>query len=168
MNLFGEHWYNNPETNERNVELPLAKAFLCRHKDNFKNVVELGAVTCYYYNVLHKIIDLHDRHPKVTNTDGRKFDWTGWDVLSISTIEHILEGFEVLKKIIETANSWLITIPTGFNQTLDEKIEDSCYKRHFIKKSKRGWVRGGDFSCPYLFGRSASCICVLTDTSMGT
>jgi len=163
MNLFGEHWYNNPETNERNVELPLAKSFLLRHKDNFKNVVELGAVTCYYYEVSHKIVDLHDRHPKVTNMDGRKFDWTGWNVLSISTIEHILNGFEVLKKIVETANSWLITIPVGFNQTLDEQIGASGYNKYFIKKTEKGWVRGGDFSYKYLWGRSASCICVLTD-----
>ena len=141
--LFGVHWYNSPTTNEREIELPMAKHYLSKHHKNFKSVIELGAVTCYYYAIHHNIIDLMDKHPLVTfRMNAHDFDFTNLNVLSISTIEHIEEGYKVIDRIFKTAKSWFITIPIGFNPELDEWLQENTPPGNmfFLLKTGEGWI----------------------------
>ena len=162
IGLFGHHRYNSPQTNERNIELPLAKYFIWKYRNH---ITEIGAVTPYYYATNHIIIDMNDTHPLVNfREDARGFDYTNRNILSISTLEHIEKGYELFKRIIETANNYLITIPVNFNKPFDKKINRIKEDRFFMRY-KDTWELGGRFSkdYPYVPGRGATAIAVYTN-----
>lgn len=126
---------------ERSVELSLARNYLEKCEGE---IVEVGAVTPYYqadcFGKVKHIIDPTDRHIKV---DIRKslFDcnFEGQDVISISTLEHVGTGdfnfqekhdaVEAVNKILNEAKTCLITVPTGYNQMLDEWLIHHKYDK---------------------------------------
>ena len=140
-----EHIFNDgfcdTRMTERSVELSLARNYLEKCEGE---IVEVGAVTPYYqadcFGKVKHIIDPTDRHIKV---DIRKslFDcnFEGQDVISISTLEHVGTGdfnfqekhdaVEAVNKILNEAKTCLITVPTGYNQMLDEWLIHHKYDK---------------------------------------
>jgi hypothetical protein len=135
---------------ERAVELALADLWLSRRSPT--DVTEIGAVTPYYWpGRVVDIVDPFDPHAAVT--DRRSLfarGFAGWDVLSISTLEHI--GFEdygpsekhetvagALAKLFSEPRSILVTLPFGFNPKADEALINATVpkdgRRTFLVRS---------------------------------
>jgi len=132
------HSYNcgtGKHRTERCVELPIADYWLSKVGND---VTEFGAVSPYYYP--DRIKDVVDPVDKKATIKGSLFDtdFSGRDVLSISTIEHIGVGdYGYIEKdsrndailalgyIIAKANRWLVTWGYGYNPTLDAQILDN-------------------------------------------
>ncbi len=120
---------------ERTVELALADYWL----RDVTDVYEVGAVTPYYWSDrVKEIIDPADGHPRVTSrTSLFDHDFTGKNVLSISTVEHVGTGdygiaerknpVDAITKIIIESTNCLITAPLGWNKTLDQYLMDGQY-----------------------------------------
>lgn len=83
------HWYNKTWRNERQLEVPLALAFVANVPP--ASLLEVGNVLAHYGVRGHRVVDLFERHPAVENVDivdfepGRRFT----HVLAISTLEHV-------------------------------------------------------------------------------
>ena len=119
---------------ERSVELALADHWLDdpAHAD----VLEIGAVTPYYWPKRVKtVVDPGDDHPLVTaKTSMMDLNLTGRRVLAISTLEHVgngeyglpplpLEVISAFEKLFREAEAFLVTVPMGYNPTLDAYLE---------------------------------------------
>jgi len=136
------HEYNcggGPErTTERSVEMALALMWL---RKTSGPVVEVGAVTPYYLTSenslsrkISRIIDPADPHRSVTDRSSLfDIDFSGANVLSISTIEHIGTGDygveerersspEALTKLMRESATFLLTMPIGYNPVLDRHL----------------------------------------------
>lgn len=143
--------YNVTATNERAVELSIAKVWLSERE---AGGLEVGNVTSHYWDGNHAVVDLNEIAPGVTNIDvfaiEDRYDW----VLSISTIEHVrwddekdplgsLEAIQHLRSICD--GPMLITIPLGYNQPLDEFIlSDAIWTSYSVTyvRGKNGWEIG--------------------------
>lgn len=142
-----------PFFGERRVEISLGQGFLNLHHDS--TVVEVGSTMFNWRedNRSHTVIDLHDTSdPRIINKDAAEYDYTGKNVLSISTIEHFDDvqvegvwrtgvqmsnkGFETIKRICSTANHYLLTFPVGIHSKLDQALlaSDKNLIRRFILK----------------------------------
>lgn len=147
INLF-YHPYNcgdikSQRTVERTVELAISIDWMGRYASN---VVEIGAVTPYYFpGMIDDIIDPYDKHPLVTQRKSI-FDANirGKNILSISTIEHIgtddygsisksEDSIQALKLILREAAACLITFPCGYNRILDEYVSSAKFGRGLKK-----------------------------------
>jgi hypothetical protein len=158
LKLYKKHpSYNAAATNERTIELPLGKYFIDKFKNN---IIEVGAVTPYYYECKHKVYDLHDPYKNCIRKDFSMCDifYKNENVLSISTLEHIgfndyskqhgrylknrwCEGFEILKKIVAYSKNYLLTIPIGYNPILDENIKQFDTKYIICKRiDNNEWI----------------------------
>lgn len=128
------NWHVHAKDSERKFELPLGQHFM----DTFENVVEIGAVMSYQGCVAHTVFDPYDPHPDCIRDDLTvvDFDFTGRNVLSISTLEHIgnaeygnelpkpTVAIDLLNKIIKGADKYLITWAKGHNKTFDKQVLD--------------------------------------------
>lgn len=112
-----------------------------------ENIIEVGAVSPYCFpGLIKEILDVYDKNESVTKRiDLFDFDFTGYDVISISTIEHVGTGdygnevrndaTAALNKIMTECRHCLITFPIGYNKLLDKYVyhklgkEVLCYKR---------------------------------------
>lgn len=148
-----DHSYNSTITNERCVEVPLGFYFLDKFDRN--KIIEIGAVTPYYTNcVYHKVYDVYDPYDKSDRTDLTESDFSfdGYNVLSISTIEHIgfgdyglpkddFKALKFLKRIINESRNYLITFPWGYNKIFDNQFLDSKINFSLMKRvSQNEWV----------------------------
>jgi hypothetical protein len=142
-------------TTERTVELGIAQYWLSKYNTN---LVEIGAVTPYYFpGLIKEIVDPSDKNEYV-NIRKSLFDVdiTGKNVLSISTIEHIGTGdyylhknesdcIHALNKILKDSLACLITIPIGYNRVLDTYIQSgavadsACTDIYFRSKTLNNW-----------------------------
>ena len=117
--------------NERTVEVPLGQYFLDQTPDKL-NVIEIGCTLPHYREEKHIVIDLEEKHPLALNRDACAIDYTGKDVVSISTIEHIHfdptdhgtvvkigHSGELAWRIAKTAKRYLLTWPLFHNLQLD-------------------------------------------------
>jgi hypothetical protein len=120
---------------ERSVELALADAWLqqIERRAEPQDVWEIGAVTPYYWpKRVPNVVDPYDSHP-FANIRQSLFDisLTGRSVLSISTFEHIgvaeygqqeRPGLAIaaIEKLFLEASSFMVTVPIGYNQSLDD------------------------------------------------
>ena len=137
---------------ERTVELALAKYWLGKVADPW----EVGAVTPYYWpRRIGEIIDPADKHELITQRKSLfDVDFTGRDILSISTIEHIGEQsyglneaanpIQALEKLLLESNLMLLTFPIGWNQILDEfvlggKADALCTVRFLVRNPDETW-----------------------------
>jgi hypothetical protein len=116
---------DDPKT-ERVVEVAIADYWLSR----VENVTEIGAVTPYYFpGRVPAVIDPCDPHPFVTDSVSMlNFDFTGRNVLCISTLEHIGTGqyldeqanaLDALAKLIAESDKMLVTFGAGQHMGLD-------------------------------------------------
>lgn len=138
----------NIKLTERAIELAIAKEWL---KMNKENIIEVGAVTPYYFpRVIKDIIDPTDKH-KLVNIHKSVFevDLRGKNVLSISTVEHIgtgdydyiehAHGIDAICKIMKESNHCLITYPIGYNAKLDRWTEKHFNNKHIMAYSSGRW-----------------------------
>jgi len=116
---------------ERSVELSIADEWITTKE----NVIEIGAVTPYYWpKRINNIVDPTDNH-KLVNIKASLFDVFLKDrnVLCLSVLEHIGVGdygidsspglsIGALEIILMQSKSALITIPVGYNKQLDNYI----------------------------------------------
>jgi hypothetical protein len=126
-------WPYLPTCTERTVELAIADRWLAAEDHN--NVVEVGAVTPYYWpRRVVNVVDPADTHPLV---NARKsvfdVDLRGTAVLSISTVEHIGTGDyglvedakaapAAIEKLFRESPRFLVTFSSGYNLELDQLI----------------------------------------------
>ena len=117
---------------ERCLEITIAKIWL---KKNTKNIIEIGAVTPYYFKIIHDVCDHEDSHQNVNQkTSMFDIDLVGKNLLNISTIEHIGIGdygvpinknesaLLALKKILNESRRCLVTFPIRANRELEEYV----------------------------------------------
>jgi SAM-dependent methyltransferase len=143
------HPHNHTWKSERAVELPIILEEVEKH--NAEWILEVGNVLSYYYLLRHTVIDKHEKGDEVINLDVIDFHTTTkYDlILSISTIEHIgygedtsirkktpedslkpLRVIQHLKNLLAQDGKLLVTIPLGWNPTLDKLLRDD-YKSTF-------------------------------------
>lgn len=118
---------------ERIVELSLLKKVLELYGDN-KNLIEIGCVSPYYFDIKHSVYDLQDPHPLNTKINAKNIKTNNKYVLSISTVEHFdISGYNIkqseffdpitwLEQAMKDADGYFITFPLGFNNRLDNHI----------------------------------------------
>lgn len=142
---------------ERSIELSLANIFLDTTPRD--NAIEIGAVTPYYwpYRVLN-ICDPVDDHPRV-NIRASYLDvsFRKKSILSLSTFEHIGQSDyglpddpalnrRAFEKLFDEAESFLVTVPGGYNQRMDDYLLGLDMKpkaaslRHLLRVSGNHWV----------------------------
>lgn len=131
--------YINSRMTERSVELSLAKEYADKCSGP---VTEIGAVTPYYFlhNKITEIMDPTDSHKCVTRKSIFDCDLKGKNILSISTVEHIgtsdygmcesETSVDAVKKILNEADSCLITAPLGYNHLLDKWVSENWGNRN--------------------------------------
>jgi hypothetical protein len=141
--------YNSPNNNERKAELPIMFWFMESYSDN---LIEIGEVSDFYRPAEHTIYDLVNQRETTIVMDAFDIDYTGKNVISVSTIEHVGFGdyghnkeegkaIRLLKKIMSQAKNYLITFPIGFNldfqkEILDNNIEYSIMSRTCLQTWK--------------------------------
>lgn len=179
-----EH-FNEAFQNERSIEVALGRWFVERHAGK---VLEVGAVLPYYdADVKHRVVDLADLHPKSEKLNALDLDYTGLNVLSISTIEHMMvkeydngsdeDSITFLTSVLTNASSYLITWGLGYNPHLDAYMKAHPDIPHLIMRRvnwKNEYAKGDplDFDVP--FGHSdkpipagyfnnANAVCVVTN-----
>lgn len=161
--------YNQTWQNERCVELELAFRWL-EQKDN---VMEVGAVIPYYaeggyFEISHEVIDPYDE--KATIADFMEnIDLTGYNILAISTIEHIgttdYDGSgerqklvdadaapNSLQQILNQGDSCFVTVPIGYNSGLDDWLEENLHRLNCFGylKTQHGFDLSGETWPPAL------------------
>jgi hypothetical protein len=179
---YGGGWhtgYNCPDTNERRVELPLAFWFINNYNDN---LIELGEVTDFYIDAKHPVYDLCKEREHTTQMDISDVDYTGKNVVSISTIEHVGNGdyghqkdenkvLPLLNKIFDNAKNYLITIPVGFNRDLEKVIvENNIEYILMVRDQNNNWKQVKDkelkdykYGDPYSAGNA---VAILTNLNV--
>ena len=143
------HRYHYTWMNERGVELALAQRELGAATGS---VLEVGNVLSHYLDTAHTVVDLYERGPGVVNEDvvdydpGRRFDL----IVSLSTIEHV--GFDevvldpekperairALAGLLEPGGRLWVTLPVGYNPSLDERIRDGRVRFDRVRALRRG------------------------------
>lgn len=150
---------NTTLINERCIEIPLGIRFLDRIDIN--NIIEVGCVMPFYGYCEHLIVDQFEKdHPagEVLNVDAMTFDFTGRDILCLSTIEHIgkedylntdidpQKAIDVLNKFDKEANSFLVTWGAMYHNELDEYVKANLDRWDwwgFVKTSQTEWEYTG-------------------------
>lgn len=171
-NEYYNHPHNTTIENERCIELPLAFRFL----NTFNEVMEIGAVTPYYKEPKHQVIDPIDKLATIKDFS-QNIDYTDKNVLCISTIEHMGRGDYELNKYSQLAidefrrmyndsKNCLITFPIGYNNTLDEFVKKNIdrYGYFFYCKVVNTplWVKTTDLNC-FTLKYNKNCVIVLTN-----
>ncbi len=170
------HGYGSTWSNERAVEVAIAKSFLSRN--NPGRVLEIGNTLRHYLSFTHDIVDKYEKSPGVANEDivdfcpAQKYDL----IVSISTMEHVgydageardpgkfLRAFaNIVERCLEDGGNLLVTMPLGYRPEVDEFI--GCEAKsvfldlHFMKRISwdNRWleveydeVKGSGFDFPY-------------------
>lgn len=130
--------------NERTIEVPLGQYFIDQLEDK-SNLIEIGCTLRHYRSEDHPVIDLDELGEGVINQDAFNCDFTGKDVVSISTIEHIHydptsqgtaikigHSAELAWRIIKNAKRYLLTWPLSHNYQLDSFISLTDPKKFIV------------------------------------
>ena len=143
------HRYHYTWMNERGVELALARRELEAARGA---VLEVGNVLPHYLDTSHTVVDLYEGAPGVVNDDvvhydpGRRFDL----ILSLSTIEHVgldevvldaekpERAIRALAGLLEPGGRLWVTVPVGYNASLDERIRDGRVRFDSVRALRRG------------------------------
>lgn len=171
VNEYFDHPYNDTKNCERAVEIPLAFNYLDWIAGD---VVEIGAVTCYYRPASHIVIDPVDAYAtkKALSQD---CTFKNLNVLSISTIEHLGFGdyvpeinyglaFNELYRIVMESKTCFITWPIGYNKIFDSQVKAnySLFNYFFYEKISdhpKRWSKSESIKCfDYQYGPRGNCI----------
>jgi hypothetical protein len=131
------HPYNSAGTNERTVEVPLARDWLARHEGP---ALEVGNVLSHYGSVSHPIVDRYEPAEGVLNVDIEAYrpEAPFGLILALSTLEHI--GWDegerrepeklprvlrhLLEALLRPGGAFLATVPLGHNPHLDALVRE--------------------------------------------
>lgn len=135
------HPYNGTCLNERGCEIIWALNWATQHS----NFIEVGAVLPYYGFCNHRCIDQYDPHPQSERHDATLMDYTGQNILCISTIEHMGtkdydpntpvepdKAQNFLEKIHREAKNYFITMPSQHNHQLDDYLRKNREKFNIV------------------------------------
>lgn len=173
--------YNKAWKNERAVEVALGFDFIKKVEKN--KLLEIGAVMPYYGKIDHEVLDAFDPFKNCIRCDALTYDYNGKNVLSISTLEHMGikkyakrknknkldiqidhardSGFLCLKKIMKQANSYLVTIPIGFNRHIEKLIiENGLIKNAIVMKrldKENNWKVDNNKDINIKYGKPFEC-----------
>jgi SAM-dependent methyltransferase len=128
--------YNLTPINERCIELGIIKLALAKAAGRGAKVLEVGNVWAHYFDRSFEVVDKFEVAPGVRNADFMDLEENhAYDlVFSISTFEHIGwdddvrepeklgAAFAKLRGLLAPGGEALITVPTGWNDWLDEKL----------------------------------------------
>lgn len=168
--------YNSPNNNERKVELPVAFWFIKEYGDN---LIEIGEVTSFYQEPKHTVYDLRNEKGTTIIKDAIEVDYTGCNVVSVSTIEHVGNGdyghaseddkaWKLYQKIKEESSNYLISFPIGYNRVLENILTDNNVECIIMERDvNNNWTTSvgktfSDFAynSPYFAGNG---VCFLTN-----
>lgn len=163
--------YNVTWKNERCVELALAFRWI--EEKEASNIVEIGAVMPYYDEnpytphmgkiiFTHDVIDPYDERATIRDFM-ENHDLSMKNVLAISTIEHIgttdYDGSGerqqvydetlaplALQQILNQSASCFVTIPVGYNHSLDTWLEENLHRLNCFGylKTQHGFDKSGN------------------------
>jgi len=138
--------YNKTFQNERAVELPIVLDYISKFKG--QRILEIGNVVNHYVKQNYDIVDKYEIGDGVLNCDiidfnpKEKYDL----IISVSTFEHIgfdevlrysefkdmktesmslLKAIEKTKTLLHPKGIFIFTAPLGFNDFLDDQIENN-------------------------------------------
>lgn len=138
---------------ERAVEIPIVMDMMRKYQG--KNILEIGNVLSHHVKLEHDVLDKYEIAEGVTNADivdftsEKKYDL----IISISTLEHvgwdekprddtkIPRSIDNMKTVISSrGGTIMITVPLGYNPTLDKLLKDGTIQfskqYHVIRISK--------------------------------
>lgn len=129
-----DHSYNKTMKNERSIEIPIALEFYKKFKPS--QILEVGNVLSYYgIKPKHSCIDLNEGPIKKDWLDSKLVISINLDTaISISTIEHMSNPVNALKRIIYNSKNYLITFPLSYNSRLDEYICNEKFTTLIVMK----------------------------------
>ena len=175
-------YYDKDAASERRIEISLGLDFVSRFSPD--TIVEVGAVLPTHEPISHSVVDMYDVYPKSIREDAMTYDYTGKNVLSISTIEHIGRNdyahlgdvqeispdsaFNCLEKIVRESNKYLITFPVDWNKDLEERVKKTDYPRIIMARDAgNNWVyRCSKDDFEFTYGKPfdyANAICIITN-----
>ncbi len=130
------HGYNQTWRNERAVEIPIALGQLDQRRGG--RVLEVGNVMAHYGRRGHEVVDKYESDPGVRNADilDMEADHPYDLILAISTLEHV--GFDEEERdadkprravermvgMLAPGGTLLVTVPLGYNESLDTHLRD--------------------------------------------
>ena len=159
--------------NERAIEIPIMLEIVREHEG--EEILEVGNCLSHYVPVHHEVVDKYEVYPGVINRDvvdftpAKSFDL----IISISTLEHLgfdeevkdpekpLRAIRHLTGLLRLGGLMVVTIPLGFNPSVDEMLERGrfrftqryCFKRLFPSHvwKEVGWeaIRGVGYGYEY-------------------
>jgi len=154
------HLYNTTWRNERTIEIPIIWDIVKKYHG--KEILEVGNVLSHYFNVDYDILDKYEKAKGVINKDvanfqsPKKYDL----IVSISTLEHvgwdmgdnlrnpmkILQAIKNMKKCLAPKGKIIITLPFGYNYSLDELLGQGKIqftKQYCLKRisSNNNWIQ---------------------------
>jgi hypothetical protein len=145
------HRYNNTASNERTIEIPIARQFI----HSGESVLEVGNVLNHYFPFLHDVVDKYEVAEGVKNCDIVEFASSEcYDlIISISTIEHVgwdepakepdkvIRAIERMKSLMAAQGTMIITVPGGYNPYLDEFLQSpACQCRRHHRYQRMSWL----------------------------
>lgn len=174
--------YNLTWVNERQVEVPLARAAL--RDAPGPRVLEVGNVLTHYGRIHHTVVDKYEHAPGVRNEDFLDHAGGPYDlIVAISTFEHIgwdepdrdpakfLRALDKARTLLAPGGRLFATVPLGYNPAVDTFVArpSAPFRVAFLRRSGPGpgqWEEADDVDPalhPYGVGcANASAIAVLT------
>jgi SAM-dependent methyltransferase len=145
------HNHNLTWSNERAVEVPIARAVLAEHKG--KRILEVGNVLSYYGALPEgtEILDKFEVGPGIRNEDVATFRSDNFYdlIVSVSTLEHVgwdeepKEPGKILRAVANLTNHLapggrlIVTLPLGYNTDMDALLARDAIPfthRWFLKR----------------------------------
>jgi hypothetical protein len=143
------HRRNRTWENERTIEIPLIWDVVSRKRG--QSILEVGNVLSRYFEIQHDVVDKYEKNDFVHNADivdyrpDKRYDL----IVSISTLEHV--GFDEqpvepgkigkaiknLESLVNPGGEIHVTLPVGYNPSLDQSIDLKKLKftqLHFFKR----------------------------------
>ena len=156
------------------MEIPIARYFIDKVKRSY---IEVGAVMPYYGFEASTVIDIADPYPKSLKINALDYNYTGKNLLSISTVEHFKkdeygnrknnDGITFMQKVLKESKNYLVTWPLGHNLFLDAWLGASNLRFNVLTKiADENWcvVENKQLSSNYDYAKgSANAICLVTN-----
>jgi len=145
------HPYCNTWKNERCAVIPIVWKKVMEYRSLGKNILEIGNMTSYFYDVDYDILDKYEITNGVINEDvidfhpSKKYDF----IFSIMTLQYVgwfelprdhmktLRAVENLKGLLSPGGKIMIIHGFGENEAMDEFLKNGSFKfskQFYLKK----------------------------------
>lgn len=144
-----DHSYNDTIRNERAVEVAVAMHW---RQGRRADGLEVGNVLGHYGIRGHRVVDLHEEEPGVENVDVLAVTGSYPWIVALSTVEHVgrdedprddaraIDAVLHLVSLLEPGGSLLVTVPGGYNPTLDAALTTIGAARQITyRRAGDGW-----------------------------